>query len=174
MSLNWNLSACPLHNDVLWDDDHTFITESLIWATLAVDLGTINEANVDEWLFRLSVMQTHSRVRNREEFGFVGCVNVVATSDDDPAVAATPRGQHTPDGRRVMGYADDVTAAVTYRLPTREELAKRFGLSTNVTSLSREAWMTQTMKHIREDAEGIAEQAVAASDILHATAPVSS
>lgn len=51
MSLDWNTERCdpPLPKD---DDDKALRT-TLIWGSMAVDLGSITENNIDEWMFRL-------------------------------------------------------------------------------------------------------------------------
>jgi len=75
MSLNWNVTDVP--DSVVWQTsveteqpgDQWFkseggvwtrmnpTTDLLIWKTMSVDLGSIEEANLDEWLFRLKVLQ---------------------------------------------------------------------------------------------------------------------
>jgi hypothetical protein len=62
MALNWNLSKIANNDAVCFsytDGDNgprrlRQITENLIWATIAVDLGEITAKNVDEWRFRLN------------------------------------------------------------------------------------------------------------------------
>ena len=59
MSLNWNLSKIANKDTVCFtqheDGQHlTGLTNSLIWATMTVDLGNITAKNVDEWKFRLN------------------------------------------------------------------------------------------------------------------------
>lgn len=69
MSLNWNLSKIANTESVCWRKDSSGeetmrgITHTLIFATIAVDLGEITAKNVDEWLFR---MQCIARVYNDE------------------------------------------------------------------------------------------------------------
>lgn len=60
MSLNWNVSKVANHDTVCFtqpDEDGNremrSLTNTLIWATIAVDLGSIKATNIDEWLFRL-------------------------------------------------------------------------------------------------------------------------
>jgi hypothetical protein len=76
MSLNWNITKVP--DSVCWiehdgegePDPHVFakhddgvwrrlnpVTDALIWATMSVDLGRITEKNVDEWAYRLTIVQ---------------------------------------------------------------------------------------------------------------------
>jgi len=51
MSLDWDTNKCaePLPQT----DEEKGIRHALIWATMALDLGSITEKNVDEWVFRL-------------------------------------------------------------------------------------------------------------------------
>ena len=51
MSLDWDATDCaePLPKN----DEERQIRTALIWATMALDLGSITEKNVDEWVFRL-------------------------------------------------------------------------------------------------------------------------
>jgi hypothetical protein len=59
MSLNWNLSKIANTETTCWRKDSSGeevmrgITHTLIFATMAVDLGEISAKNVDEWLVRL-------------------------------------------------------------------------------------------------------------------------
>ncbi len=65
MSLNWNISDCTFDRDS--NKEHA-IAERLIWETIAVDLGSITEKNLDEWVFRMAVLQT-LRNRMNDSFG---------------------------------------------------------------------------------------------------------
>lgn len=51
MSLDWSTNKCdpPLPKD----SDDAALRTTLTWGAMAVDLGSITEKNVDEWLFRL-------------------------------------------------------------------------------------------------------------------------
>lgn len=51
MSLDWDCEKCA--SPLPADKDEAGIRTALIWATMAVDLGSITEENVDEWVFRL-------------------------------------------------------------------------------------------------------------------------
>ena len=60
MSLDWNISKIENFKE-LWVQDGenkrlNRTTDSLIWAAMAVDLGSITEKNVDKWLERLSAI----------------------------------------------------------------------------------------------------------------------
>lgn len=55
MSLDWNTTRCnpPLPKD---DDDKNMRT-TMIWGSMAVDLGSITAKNVEEWMFRLKFQE---------------------------------------------------------------------------------------------------------------------
>ena len=59
MSLNWNLSKIANTETTCWRKDSSGdevmrgITHTLIFSTMAVDLGEISAKNVEEWLVRL-------------------------------------------------------------------------------------------------------------------------
>ena len=65
MSLNWSVEKCTFDRD---SDLQAANADRLIWETLAVDLGSIEEKNLDEWVFRMAVLHT---LRNRinDSFG---------------------------------------------------------------------------------------------------------
>ena len=73
MSLNWNLNKIANTETTCWNTDSSGeevmrgITHTLIFATMAVDLGEITAKNVDEWLVRVQVM---ARVSN--DHGWLG------------------------------------------------------------------------------------------------------
>jgi hypothetical protein len=62
MSLNWSLEDIKDCDDICWIDDPESddpdskrmnpVTDSLIWHTMAVGIGNITEANVDEFYWR--------------------------------------------------------------------------------------------------------------------------
>lgn len=51
MSLDWDTTKCDPPHPV--DQDDARMREALIWTTVGVDLGSITEKNVDEWVWRL-------------------------------------------------------------------------------------------------------------------------
>ena len=65
MSLNWNIGNCKY--DLESKTQHAN-AERLIWETLAVDLGSITEQNLDEWVFRMAVLKI-LRNRTNDSFG---------------------------------------------------------------------------------------------------------
>ena len=62
MSLNWNLSKIADHRTVCLREVEPGVdelrgnTNNLIWMTMAVGMGTITPKNIDEWQFRLAVL----------------------------------------------------------------------------------------------------------------------
>lgn len=70
MALHWNLEKIADH-DKLWlpaptesDKDGCIlsgVTEALIWASMSVDLGSITEQNIPEWIWRLAFLQEISK-----------------------------------------------------------------------------------------------------------------
>ncbi len=62
MSLNFKLDKIKDYKTVCWDGDvmadgkMKLVTESLIWTTMQVGLGSITEENIPEWLVRLDLV----------------------------------------------------------------------------------------------------------------------
>lgn len=54
MSLDWNVEKCTFDRDL---EKQTGNANRLIWQTLAVDLGSITEKNLSEWVFRCAVIK---------------------------------------------------------------------------------------------------------------------
>lgn len=55
MALHWDTTNCPAGP---WpgesgSDEEWNILQTLIWASIGIDLGVIHESNVEEWLYRL-------------------------------------------------------------------------------------------------------------------------
>ena len=53
MSLNWSVEKCTFDRNY---ERQTANAENLIWKTMAVDLGSITEKNLSEWVFRCAVI----------------------------------------------------------------------------------------------------------------------
>jgi hypothetical protein len=51
MSLDWSSTKCAEPLPQTEDETHT--RHALVWASVGLDLGSITEKNVDEWVFRL-------------------------------------------------------------------------------------------------------------------------
>lgn len=86
MSLDWDVSECTFDRD---SERQTGNAERLIWQTLAVDLGSIKEKNLSEWVFRMAVLKIlNNRINDSfgpvtEEFlrPYIGlCTNVSTTT----------------------------------------------------------------------------------------------
>lgn len=86
MSLDWDVSECTFDRD---SDSHIATADRLIWTTLAVDLGSITEKNLSEWVFRCAVIKILNN-RINDSFGpvtedflrpYIGlCTNVSTTT----------------------------------------------------------------------------------------------
>jgi hypothetical protein len=57
MPLTWDMHSVKDVENLHSDDHEWAISESLIWASIGVDLGSITEDNVDDWVFRLALIQ---------------------------------------------------------------------------------------------------------------------
>jgi len=58
MSLNWDLTECSIDSKILWDDENSGITESMIYSCMIVGIGQITMKNVDEFWHRISMYQS--------------------------------------------------------------------------------------------------------------------
>lgn len=54
MSLDWNITRVKNHEEIMSNNLQRQITEALIWASMAIDLGEITTNNVGEWWSRIS------------------------------------------------------------------------------------------------------------------------
>lgn len=124
MALCWDIRKIKQQDSVCWqpaDEDGeqrmTARCEILIWATMALDLGSLTAKNVDEWLVRFRMYE--------QAFGPLG---KITEPDAEGKLATTP-----------------------WR-PTRQELERFVGLSTNVATKSRAAFRTRMAKNIETDA----------------------
>jgi len=57
MALHWDMTKVKDCKKLHESDMEWAITESVIWSTMVVDLGSITEDNLDEWEWRLAVWQ---------------------------------------------------------------------------------------------------------------------
>lgn len=53
VSLDFDYSAC--HGRESWGQRDWDMLDKLIWGTMVVDIGTITDANIREWLFRMTL-----------------------------------------------------------------------------------------------------------------------
>ena len=106
MSLDWSTSDCaePLPKD----EDEKCIRHALIWAAIGLDLGSITEKNVDEWVFRL----WHQH-RIKLDFMWLG---------------------EDPNPKELEGW-----------------VRRWVGLSTNVTTRTRSAWLKRIGEVMERD-----------------------
>lgn len=140
MSLNFDLSAVKTRLGDRWEEVTTSpdtrhlpedqqkwhpVTDTLIWMALAVDLGKITEDNIDEWCFR------------------VGLIN------------------------RITGRPNLSGGLGDYTL-TRKDIENHIGMSTNVTTRSRSAWLTRIFKPGSMDSNMVSlADTEAAGDIIN-------
>lgn len=54
MALNWNIEKVKNWKEISDDEEEWKVTDALIWATMAVGLGSITKANAEEFHRRLS------------------------------------------------------------------------------------------------------------------------
>jgi hypothetical protein len=63
MSLNWNLSEIKEYKEVCWSTDNAGdkrlnrVTDTLVWATMFVDLGEITEQNAPQFYARVHFLE---------------------------------------------------------------------------------------------------------------------
>jgi hypothetical protein len=59
MALHWDSTSCVPSEPV--DDNDNNGRECMIWGSIAVDIGEVNEKNVDEWVFRFRFLERIGR-----------------------------------------------------------------------------------------------------------------
>jgi hypothetical protein len=57
MSLDWDVSAVKDHKEITEDGMPWVTTETMIWYTMAIDMGEITEENADEFFKRVSIWE---------------------------------------------------------------------------------------------------------------------
>ena len=57
MSLNWDISEVKNNDEIKADGMPWVITETMIWYTMAVDMGEITEENYEEFFQRVSIWE---------------------------------------------------------------------------------------------------------------------
>ena len=57
MALNWDMKKVHDIEELHSSDYEWAVTESIIFSTMAIDLGSISDSNLDEWQFRIAVYQ---------------------------------------------------------------------------------------------------------------------
>ena len=131
MSLNWSITDVKDWQAINTEGREGTITNTLIWATLSVGLPGITAKNVEEFVWRISVIEGR-------------------------------------DGafRRILVYGMPVGV-----LLSREDITRRIGLRTNVSTESRTVWLNRQVKRWARDAklDAAAQKALKAS--ILATAP---
>ena len=85
MSLNWNVENIDNYKQVCWKEDGTLnpVTETLIFGTMAVGLGSITDKNVDEFAARFRIMEKiHGAFLYKPGPGGKGRVDWLLTDED--------------------------------------------------------------------------------------------
>ncbi len=144
MSLDWNISKVKNKEKVCYigDDPKTKalnpVTEALIWRSMSLDIGLIEEGNVPEWLFRTRYYSrlfgkplTKSVKKCRLCSGESGVFGVWACACPHPEFEDCPK-------------AFDFTL---------EEIKAHVGLYTNVRTLSRAGFLKKMQKQITYEIE---------------------
>jgi hypothetical protein len=138
MSLNWYVANIKNSDDVCWltatknsvmdgrvrGEEYLHpITNTLIWATMAIGLSEITEKNVDEWEARYALAYK------------VGWLSPLTVWNGEPV---------GPDGKNAHCF--------TERYITRADLEQHIGLSTNANDESASAWRKRVIERITEEA----------------------
>lgn len=58
MSLDWDITEVKNHEEITVEGAPWVITETLIWLTMAVDMGEITEENHEEFFKRVNIWET--------------------------------------------------------------------------------------------------------------------
>jgi len=62
MSLDFDLGGIKNYKELCWTDAETGgkrltdLTHALVWDTMVIGLGEVTEKNIDEWMYRLYIM----------------------------------------------------------------------------------------------------------------------
>jgi hypothetical protein len=57
MALNWSIENVENWKALAESEEERAITDRLVWATLAVELGSIEPKNIGEWMVRLRALE---------------------------------------------------------------------------------------------------------------------
>lgn len=120
MSLNWSIEDIKDWEQISMDAEKNGLeatkTNALIWATMSVDLPGITAKNVDEFYWRIKVLEQKSG----------------------------------PFIWRYGGEGEAATTREAYEF-TREDIERRIGLSTNVSTKPRIAWVSRIVKGLERE-----------------------
>lgn len=64
MALNWNIEKCKNYKQLTTEKEWN-VTNSLIWATMAVQIGDLTAKNADEFYRRLHIIEQEGTFLNR-------------------------------------------------------------------------------------------------------------
>ena len=156
MSLNWDVRNTPAYAQAVEEDrpDDDFYTQhqrnvldTLIWATLAVDLpGIPTEEDADEMLFRLRFLE-----RTQQYTPTVPDLSMPQHLTEEEAKAKAAE----IDGAKAFRHPDSETEWYVRldRALTREDMQEWVGMTTNVSRKSRHQFVQRHAKRLREDVE---------------------
>ena len=141
MSLDWNIGKVPNKETVCWieTDPQTKtlnpVTEALIWRSMSLDIGLLEEGNIPEWLFRTRYYSRwFGKPLNRvvSHCKFCDCTRGKTERGADQEMC-----KHEEWEDRIDGF--DFTS---------EDLKAHCGLYTNVRTLSRAGFLKKVQKQL--------------------------
>lgn len=158
MSLNWDARKTAAWAAIKDDDDPSYtqhqtnVLDTLIWATLVVDLPGIPTAeDADEMLFRLRFCEV---VGNYEPtIPDLDTLESGLTADDVEQRDGKWFSKATGQRAWKTGDDGDVWYARTDRPLTRDDMDEWVGLTTNVSRKTRHQFVTKVAKQVRDDVE---------------------
>ena len=125
MPLNWNIEKCKDVESIKGEEEWG-ITQTIIFTTMPVAMGSITESNWKEFLFRVKVIEKMS-----------GALMNKAVSNGDPSRPYLPE----PTTSHIPVYF------------TPKMIKRRIGLHTNVSTETRAAWMKGYVKNLFQNIE---------------------
>lgn len=132
MALNWNISNVQDYKALTESDVERLITEAVVFATMAVDIGDIkDEETAKEFYRRWLMLKFFGRYMNDHQLP-----NFYASQNDGG-----------PEAQRLDARVDaDYWADGKPHILTLSDLTRRIGLHTNVTTVkSRKKWMSSRL-----------------------------
>lgn len=146
MSLDWNIGKVPNKETVCWieTDPQTKtlnpVTEALIWRSMSLDIGLIEEANIPEWLFRT---RYYSRLFGKPLTRHVDKCRFCGTTKPMD-------GKWEPWKTCTHEEADSAMESFDF---TVEDLKAHCGLYTNVRTLSRAGFLKKVHAQLAHEIE---------------------
>lgn len=157
MSLNWNLTGIKNYEHLCWREDGNGektmnpVTHSLIFATMAVDMGEITEKNWKEFWTRIFAWERihgpYLRVK-KTTWAVVDDKNYVAYDDEDIAIRGMKLIQSNGGQARVVSGEETED-----RYLTPEDVYNHIGLRANVSEVSKAKYKTKIDRVMRDIAD---------------------